>query len=105
VASARGLRRIALSFTGTTEALHFERTALKVRHIYATLAADGRTANLMLAPDEQALKCLVAPKAFVPNAWGRRGAATVTLSKVNPHELKAALQIAGRNAVAKTPSR
>ena len=72
MATARDLRRIALSLEGTTEAPHFDRTAFKVRRIYATLAADGRTANLMFTPDEQALKCTVAPEAFspVPNAWG-----------------------------------
>ena len=43
--------------------------------IYATLAPDGRTANLKFAPDEQELKCLVAADAFaaIPNAWGRQG--------------------------------
>ena len=72
MATARDLRRIALSLEGTSEAPHFDRTAFKVRRIYATLAADGRTANLMFTPDEQALKCTVAPEAFspVPNAWG-----------------------------------
>jgi hypothetical protein len=60
MATARDLRRIALSLEGTTEAPHFDRTAFKVRRIYATLAADARTANLMLTPDEQALKCTVA---------------------------------------------
>jgi hypothetical protein len=64
MATARDLRRIALSLEGTTEAPHFDRTAFKVRTIYATLAADGRTANLMFTPDEQALKCTVAPEAF-----------------------------------------
>jgi hypothetical protein len=61
MATAHDFRRIALSLEGTTEAPHFERTAFKVRRIYATLAPDGRTANLMLTPDEQALKCEVAP--------------------------------------------
>ena len=53
VATADDLRRIALSLAGTTEAPHFDRTAFKVKRIYATLAADGKTANLKLDPDEQ----------------------------------------------------
>jgi len=57
-------RQVALSLEGTTEAPHFERTAFKVARIYATLAADGLTANLKFAPDEQELKCLTAPGAF-----------------------------------------
>ena len=53
MATAADLRRIALSLPGTTEAPHFDRTAFKVRRIYATVAADGRTANLLFSPDEQ----------------------------------------------------
>jgi len=44
MATARDLRRIALSLDGTVEAPHFDRTAFKVKTIYATLAADGLTA-------------------------------------------------------------
>ena len=68
--TAKDFRRIALSLPGTTEAPHFERTAFKVRRIYATLAPDGKTANLMLSLDEQALKCEIAADAFspIPNA-------------------------------------
>jgi YjbR len=103
MASAKDFRRIALSLEGTTEAPHFDRTAFKVRRIYATLAPDGRTANLMLTPDEQALKCEVAPEAFsrIPNAWGERGATTATLAKVTVAELRNALETAWRHAVAK----
>jgi hypothetical protein len=57
MATAKDLRRIALSLTGTMEAPHFDRTAFRVARIYATLAADGRTANLMFAPDEQEFTC------------------------------------------------
>lgn len=106
VANARDLRRIAKSLEGTLEAPHFDRVAFKVARIYATLAPDGLTANLMLAPDEQQLKCLVAPEAFnpVPNAWGKRGATTVTLSKLRVGELRNALEMAWRRALlAKRP--
>jgi hypothetical protein len=63
MATARDLRRIALSRDGTVEAPHFDRTAFKVKRIYATLAAHGFTANSMFTPDEHALKCTVAPEA------------------------------------------
>jgi len=43
MATAEDFRRIALSLPGTTQVPHFKRTAFKVRRIYATLAADGRT--------------------------------------------------------------
>jgi hypothetical protein len=103
MASAKAFRRIALSLAGTMQAPHFDRTAFKVRRIYATLAADGRTANLMFAPDEQALKCQVAPDAFsaIPNAWGARGATTVELSAVTVAELRDALQMAWQHALPK----
>jgi hypothetical protein len=103
MATAKDLRRIALALEGTSAAPHFDRTAFKVRRIYATLAADGRTANLIFTPDEQALKCEVAPEAFsrIPNAWGARGATTVKLSAVTAAELREALTIAWRHAIVK----
>jgi hypothetical protein len=74
MATAKDLRRIALSLEGTTEAPHFDRTAFKAARIYATLAPDGRTANIRLSPEEQEFKCMLAPAAFapIPNAWGSR---------------------------------
>jgi hypothetical protein len=104
MAGATEFRRIALSLEGTTQAPHFDRTAFKVARIYATLAADGRTANLKFAPDEQELKCLVASDTFapVPNAWGRQGWTTATLAKLSTRELKDALEMAWRQALPKT---
>jgi hypothetical protein len=106
MATARDLRRIALSLEGTTEAPHFDRTAFKVRTIYATLAADGRTANLMFTP-EQALKCTVAPEAFspVPNAWGLRGATTAKLAALTVEELRDALALAWQRALPRAKAR
>jgi hypothetical protein len=46
MASARDLRRIALSLEGTVEAPHFDRVAFKVARIYATLAADRVRASI-----------------------------------------------------------
>jgi hypothetical protein len=104
MSNATGFRRIALSLEGTTQAPHFDRTAFKVARIYATLAADGRTANLKFTSDEQELKCLVAPDAFmpVPNAWGRQGWTAATLAKLSAPELKDALAMAWRHALPKT---
>jgi len=101
MATARDLRRIALSLDGTTVAPHFERTAFKVKRIYATLSADRKTANLMFTPDEQALKCTMAPEAFaaIPNAWGAKGATTVILAAVGVAELRAALTMAWRHSI------
>lgn len=96
MATSKEFRRIALSLEGTGEAPHFDRTAFKVARNYATLAADGLTANLKFTPDEQAFKCMMAPQAFapVPNAWGRQGWTTIRLEAVDIAELRDALETA-----------
>jgi hypothetical protein len=99
------LRRIALSLDGTIEAPHFDRAAFKVKRIYATLPADGKTANLKLTPDEQEFKCMLAPEVFapVPNAWGKQGWTTITLGKATVADLRAALDMAWADAVPTKP--
>jgi YjbR len=103
--SGKNLRRIALSLQGTSEAPHFDRAAFKVARIYATLAADGRTANLKLSPEEQEFKCMLAPEAFapVPGGWGKQGWTTATLSALSTAELGDVLETAWRHAVPKKP--
>ncbi len=107
MATANDLRRIALSLEGTTEAPHFERTAFKAGRIYATLAPDGRTANIRFSPEEQEFKCMLAPQAFapIPNAWGKQGWTVATLAALSAAELKEVLEAAWRRAQPKTPSR
>jgi hypothetical protein len=107
MANGKDLHRIALSFDGTTEAPHFDRAAFKVARIYATLAADGRTANLKFSPDEQEFKCMLAPEAFAPvgGAWGKQGWTTATLSALSVAELRDALETAWRHAVPKKRAR
>ena len=101
MATGSDLRRLALALDGTTEAPHFDRAAFKVARIYVTLAADGKTANLKFTPDEQEFKCMIAPEAFaaIPNAWGRQGWTTATLSKLKAAELKAALEMEYQHAL------
>ncbi len=106
MSNAAQFRRIALSLEGTTDAPHFDRTAFKVARTYATLAPDKKTANFKFAPDEQELKCLVAPDAFapIPNAWGRQGGTCGTLAALSVEELRAALEMAWRHARPKKKS-
>ena len=103
MATGKDLRRLALQLEGTTEAPHFDRAAFKVARIYVTLAADGRTANFKFTPEEQEFKCLLAPEAFapVPNAWGKQGWTTATLTELNTADLKSALETAWAHAVPK----
>jgi hypothetical protein len=107
MASDTDLRRMALALAGTIEAPHFDRAAFKVARIYATLAADGRTANFKFSPDEQEFKCMMAPAAFapVPGGWGAQGWTTATLSAMSAAQLKDALETAWRHAVPKKKSR
>src|SRR4051812_18893105 len=94
------LRRIALSLEGTIEAPHFDRTEFKARRIYATLAADGESANLKFSRVDQDFKCMVMPQAFAPvaNAWGRQGWTVADLSKLDEADLRVALELAWTDA-------
>ena len=104
---AGDFRRIALSFAGAAEYAHFDRRAFKARVTFATLAPNELTANIKFAPDEQALKCAVAPEAFMAldNAWGRRGWTRATLAVLSEAELRAALEMAWRHGAAKPKQR
>jgi hypothetical protein len=103
MATAADLRRAALALEGTAEAPHFDRAAFKAARIYVTLAPDGKTANFKFTPEEQEFKCMLAPQAFapIPNAWGRQGWTTATLSKLSKAELQDALKIAWAHGGAK----
>ncbi len=100
MATAADLTRLALALPGTTEALHFDRVAFRGARIYATLAPDGETANLMLTRDEQESACQESPRAFspVPGGWGKNGATTVLLSALSVDELGEALETAWQRA-------
>ena len=100
MATGNDLRRIALSLEGTTEAPHMDRAAFKVKRIYVTLAADGRTANLKFTPDEQEFKTMMAPEVFaaIDNGWGRQGWTTITLAAASEAELHSALEVAYAHA-------
>jgi hypothetical protein len=100
MATADDFRRLALALEGTSEAPHFDRTAFRVARTFATLAPDGATANLKLAPEEQELKCLLLPNAFapVPNRRSAQGWTIVRLAALDPPGLAAALELAWRHA-------
>jgi hypothetical protein len=107
MADAADLNRLALALPGVVEYPHFDRRAFKARVTFATLAPDGLTANLKFSPDEQQLKCAVAPDAFLalPNAWGLRGWTCATLAALSEKELAAALEIAWRHGAGTKPRR
>jgi hypothetical protein len=103
MATGDDLRRIALSLEGTREAPHFDRAAFKVARIYATLAADGKTANLIFSLDEQEFRCQLMPAVYapVPGGWGRMGFTVIKLGPLSQEELSDALTTSWRMALPK----
>jgi hypothetical protein len=100
MADADAFTRLALALPGATQHPHFDRTAFKARVTFATLAPDRLSANFKFSPDEQALKCEVAPDAFsaLPNAWGAKGWTVGVLAALSEAELDAALKLAYAHA-------
>jgi hypothetical protein len=80
-----------------------DRTAFRARRIFATLAADGASANLKLTPGDQAMKTMLAPEAFAPVAggWGVMGWTCVRLAALSDAELLDALRLAHARAAAR----
>ena len=78
---------MALSFPGTDQVPHFERTGFKVTggRMFATYLGTNNTANIFLSPGEQRVFCeMDADNIFpVPNKWGEKGATTFVLNKVD----------------------
>lgn len=94
MANDKDFERIALSLPGTEARPHVDRTAFRVRRIYATLAPDRVTANLIYGLSDQKRFCEARPDAFfpLPNKWGEKGATTVILAAVSEDELREALE-------------
>ena len=103
--SAKDFEKLITSFEGTTSRPHFDRTAFRVRRIFATLAGDGQSANLLLTRDEQQVRCAVQPEVFqkIPNAWGEQGWTTVNLLEADRETLSSILEVAWRIGSSKTP--
>jgi hypothetical protein len=86
--------KLALGLADATSAPHFDRLAFRTpRKIFATLAADGRSANLLLDAELQAAVTEARPDSFapVPGGWGRMGYTTVDLTSVAEVDLVRAL--------------
>ena len=94
MATAADVNRIAMGLDGTIAAPHFDRTAYRVRRIYATVG--GGTLNLKLSPDEQDFKVMMAPDLYAPisGAWGRQGWTTLSLPAAPIEDLEASLRMA-----------
>lgn len=86
---------MALSFSGTEQKTHFERTGFKVvgKRMFATYLQENNTANVFLATSEQAIFCKMDGDNIypVPNKWGEKGATTFELNRVSKELVMEAL--------------
>ena len=83
------VRKLALSFEGTTETPHFEKIAFKVKNkIFITLNKEHHRACVKLSAIDQSVFCSYNPLILypVPNAWGKHGWTLINLKKV-PKEM------------------
>jgi hypothetical protein len=91
-------RGIALSMPEATEGSHFGNTDFRVGgKIFATLSLEKEGFGvLLLSPEQQEGMVQDAPDVFspVPGGWGRKGSTRVSLRRVTPDILEAALRTA-----------
>ncbi len=100
--SIKTFKQLALSFEGTEERPHFNRTAFKVinKRIFATLLEENETANIVLSLSDQQIYCSFDKNSVypVPNKFGLHGWTTFELPKV-PVELISDALLTAYNAV------
>lgn len=98
--TAEQFRDIATSFEAVTQKPHFDRIAFSVHRSFATIAADQKTANLLLTPQQQEARCAIEPTIFtpVPNKWGAQGWTVITLANADELTARAALKDAWNNS-------
>ncbi len=98
--SGESFTSMAMALPGVVSAPHFDRTAFKVKRTFATLAADGQSANLKFSPEEQEFKCMLGPDVFqaIDNGWGRQGWTTLLIGAASRDEVAAALAMAHAHA-------
>ena len=89
---------LALSFSNTIAAPHFDRTAFKVvnKRTFATLHEESQTANIKFSLGDQSVYCLIDKKAIYPvdNKWGLQGWTTFELGLVDTQLMLDALHAA-----------
>jgi len=103
--TAEQFHTLALSFHGTEQKPHFERTGFAItgRRMFATHLAKDNTANIFLSPNEQAVFCKMDNKHIypVPNKWGEKGATTFDLNNLSKEYVLEALLSAYNDVLAR----
>lgn len=95
--SIDNFRKMAISFPGTTESPHFEKTSFRLgKKIFATLSPEHSRACVKLSPEDQSVFCLIDKEMIypVPNKWGLQGWTNINLLKVTKPILKDILSTA-----------
>lgn len=95
--STETFRQLALSFPGTVEQPHFEKTSFRVKKkIFATLSIENSRAVLKLSLIDQSVFCLFDKTIIYPvnGAWGKQGWTVFELKKVRKPMLQDALNTA-----------
>ncbi len=76
------IREMALSFEGTSEEPHFEKTSFRVKKkIYATLTANRLVVKL--SEIDQSVFVHIAGVSSVPNKWGKHGWTIFEIDKLS----------------------
>jgi predicted DNA-binding protein (MmcQ/YjbR family) len=97
-------RQLALSFPGTTEQPHFEKTSFRVKKkIFATISSENYRACLKLSVNDQSVFCSFDSTIIYPvkNKWGNQGWTFIELKKVRKDMLKDALTTAYKQVASK----
>ena len=92
--TAETFRQLALSFPGTIEQPHFEKTSFRVKKkIFATLSIETNKAVLKLLPIDQSVFCAFDKTIIYPvtGGWGKQGWTVFELKKIRKPMLQDAL--------------
>lgn len=84
-------RQLALSFPGTVELPHFEKTSFRInKKIFATLDTANQRACIKLSPVDQSVFCAFGKAIIYPvnNKWGQQGWTLVELTIIKKNMLK-----------------
>ncbi len=103
--TADKFRSLALEVSGASESTHMKHPDFRVGgKIFATLGyPDDEHGMVKLAPEQQRAFQRKAPRVFGPcvGAWGKRGSTSVDLAAANVALVRAALDAASKNILAK----
>lgn len=105
--TAARFQEVALTLTATTAVPHMERLAFRTpKRIFATLAADGASANVLLPIQLQELLSLARPAVFQPVAggWAKLGWTRCDLAAASEGDISDALAAAHKGASAPSTS-